>query len=794
MANFVATTQWNFNLVNLNFYIDNLDDVQIQQDGSFSFNGQSYPDYFFATASDATRSLRFDLYGQNIEVSGLGTPTSGEINAAGEFDVSGGSPLWYMDDIQLSAVTTFNAALSEATSDDVAVIQSAFAGNDTITMSEFNDVMFGFGGADRMTGAGGNDQMDGGQGSDTAVYSQPLANYTITYNGTTATVNSALEGTDTLTNFEFLEFGGQALPVNQFFVDTSPPTISGFQPGNGSESVEVGTNLVLTFSESITLGAGTIEIRKGLASGPIVESFNVSSSSQVTVSGNVLTINPTSNLSEGSQFHVILGAGVVKDSANNAFGGSSSYSFSTAADAPANQAPVAADSLANATENGPVVTGQLEASDANGDNLIFTQIVTGQSATGVQGLSVNANGSWSFNPNHTSYAAVAAGTTVSLIAAFSVSDGELNDSGLLTITLTGVNDAPVFSPSNQTLVVQKGVIKSFSVFATDVEGDPLSFSAADPAHGAVTGGANGQFTYSPDAGFAGTDTINVTVSDGKGGSATIGIVVNVSDALTNNWQLVSSSGLVANIGFGGQVFGTEGYQQIKLLDLPGTIEFDPSFNKGGDIVRLAGEANDWTIARSGSSAILSDGDTIVRLPVGPVGMAVVFDDGARKLVFDQALSSLRIGSQTFSFTAVQIGAAIDNTVLPSGANPNAAGSVVMAEGGEVRAGGNFDIVGTSGAERIDIIFGDITLDPSFNKGGDTVLLAGQATSFTALRIGSSVFLDSSGIEILAPVGPTGMNLIFEDSDSRLLLVSASPKGILLGDQLIGFDPIVLAAA
>src|SRR5690242_12793477 len=89
-----------------------------------------------------------------------------------------------------------------------------------------------------------------------------------------------------------------------------------------------------------------------------------------------------------------------------------------------------------------------------------------------------------------------------------------------------------------------------------------------------------------------------------------------------------------------QVFGTAGLQDITILDVfAGSIVFDPSFNRGGDIIRFSGNAAQWQIGRSGSSAILSDGETTVTIPIGDQGLALVFGDGTRTLKFDAALGA-----------------------------------------------------------------------------------------------------------------------------------------------------------
>jgi VCBS repeat-containing protein len=56
---------------------------------------------------------------------------------------------------------------------------------------------------------------------------------------------------------------------------------------------------------------------------------------------------------------------------------------------------------------------------------------------------------------------------------------------------------------------------------TDANGDALTAAiAAQPTNGAVTLNSNGSFTYTPTAGFSGSDSFTYTVSDGKGGTDT----------------------------------------------------------------------------------------------------------------------------------------------------------------------------------------------------------------------------------------------------------------------------------
>lgn len=77
--------------------------------------------------------------------------------------------------------------------------------------------------------------------------------------------------------------------------DTTAPTLSSTSPALGATTVAVGSNLSLTFSEAVTRGTGTIELRSGSTTGVLVESFNAASSDRLSVSGSTLTVDPTAD-------------------------------------------------------------------------------------------------------------------------------------------------------------------------------------------------------------------------------------------------------------------------------------------------------------------------------------------------------------------------------------------------------------------------------------------------------------------------------------------------------------------
>jgi alpha-tubulin suppressor-like RCC1 family protein len=105
-----------------------------------------------------------------------------------------------------------------------------------------------------------------------------------------------------------------------------------YSPTSGATGVVVGTAVTITFNKPIQVGVGTITLRTGSASGSIVESYDITSSNRLTISGAKLTIDPTSDLSEGTAYYVVVPAGSVKDLYNT---GSNvvidTYSFTTQA-------------------------------------------------------------------------------------------------------------------------------------------------------------------------------------------------------------------------------------------------------------------------------------------------------------------------------------------------------------------------------------------------------------------------------------------------------------------------------
>jgi hypothetical protein len=101
------------------------------------------------------------------------------------------------------------------------------------------------------------------------------------------------------------------------YTDNSLPFISSFSPSDGAINIAVDHNIVLTFSEAIQKGEGSIVIHSGSASGPLVERFDIATSGNLAISGNTLAINPTTDLVCSTHYYIGLSKGVVRDLSGN---------------------------------------------------------------------------------------------------------------------------------------------------------------------------------------------------------------------------------------------------------------------------------------------------------------------------------------------------------------------------------------------------------------------------------------------------------------------------------------------
>ncbi|MBD2342343.1 cadherin-like domain-containing protein [Calothrix sp. FACHB-156] len=185
-----------------------------------------------------------------------------------------------------------------------------------------------------------------------------------------------------------------------------------------------------------------------------------------------------------------------------------------------NDAPVAVADTASGLTNA-VITGSVATNDSDVDD---GAILTYSLSAPVDGLTLNADGSYRLNTTDPAYSSLALGQTLPVVANYRVTDefGAISDS-TLTFTLTGAaapNSPPTGSPTvilNDTEedtaieITATNLLEGF----TDADGDTLSVVGLTADNGSLVDNNNGTYTFTPTANFNGTVTLTYGVTDGK---------------------------------------------------------------------------------------------------------------------------------------------------------------------------------------------------------------------------------------------------------------------------------------
>ena len=204
------------------------------------------------------------------------------------------------------------------------------SGNDTLIGDALANSLSGGYGDDTLQGGAGNDTLDGGADADTMVFRGNLAQYSLTYNfdNQTYTVTDSLsgrDGSDLVTGAEFFQFADGVHAVADL-IDIVPPYLQAMSPAEYATNVAIGADIVFTFTEPVQAGTGNMVISNGSDD---IRTIAVTDSSQVTISGNTLTINPSEDLAIDQEYTVSIPSGTVVDFEENGFQGFTSSSFTT---------------------------------------------------------------------------------------------------------------------------------------------------------------------------------------------------------------------------------------------------------------------------------------------------------------------------------------------------------------------------------------------------------------------------------------------------------------------------------
>jgi VCBS repeat-containing protein len=307
-----------------------------------------------------------------------------------------------------------------------------------------------------------------------------------------------------------------------------------------------------------------------------------------------------------------------------------------------NDPPVAADDAAYSTDENaelnqaaPGVLGN----DTDIDGNPLTAVLVSNVSHGT--LVLNANGSFTYTP--------AAGFTGSDSFTCKANDGT-TDSNVVTVTITvnEPNEAPVaptggvaYSTSENAVLNQAapGVLEN----VTDIDGDPLTaILVSDVSHGTLVLNADGSFTYTPAAGFTGSDSFTCKANDGTADSNVVTVTIEVTQpeppTISSLDHLKAAPGETIRVVITGTKLG--GATEVDFG--PGVTVQGLTIDSASQItvdVKVASDAQsgsrDVTVTTPQGVATLTDAFTVKKAPSGgtpvwiwPVAALAVIAAGA----------------------------------------------------------------------------------------------------------------------------------------------------------------------
>ncbi len=533
----------------------------------------------------------------------LGTTTSGTQalvtdgaagTSAGSFDIDSGDTTVRSPDIALPAGATLElsfqyylATLSNATADDYLRVTVVGSGGSTTVLDEVGDgteraaswtpfstdissyagqtvhllVEAADAGGGSLVEAAMDDLLIESVGAPNSPPAADAQSVTVDEDGSVAVT---LTGSDP--DGDPLGFSVASDPANGSLTGTAPDlTYTPALDVNGSDSftftVDDGTVNSAPATVSITINP----INDGPTVAPVLVSTAQDTPVAITldgddVDGDPLTFSVVSGPTDGSLSGTAPNLTYTPDAG---FVGTDSFQYTaddgTVSSAPAsvtitvtevNEAPTADDQSVALDEDTPVAI-TLTASDPEGDPLSFS-VASGPANGTLSGTApnltytpdANVNGSDSFT--------------------FVANDGALDSNeATISLTIAAVNDPP--ASSSITTSTDSDTPTGITLLGSDIDGDPLTFAVVSPpANGSLSGTAP-NVTYTPNAGFVGTDSFQYTVNDGTVSStpSTVTITVNPVSSLpfdddfeagAGNWSSLFGPGTWAPTTAGGSTW------------------------------------------------------------------------------------------------------------------------------------------------------------------------------------------------------------------------------------------------
>lgn len=111
-----------------------------------------------------------------------------------------------------------------------------------------------------------------------------------------------------------MDLNGTIYVVSEVGGGAGHPELLVFSPSVNKNAVGIGSNLYVNFNQPVVAGTGTIILSNGAGDS---RSISVTDATQVTIRGNTVIINPTTDLVAGTNYSVTCAAGLLKDTQGN---------------------------------------------------------------------------------------------------------------------------------------------------------------------------------------------------------------------------------------------------------------------------------------------------------------------------------------------------------------------------------------------------------------------------------------------------------------------------------------------
>ncbi|AMO60359.1 putative outer membrane adhesin like protein [Mycolicibacterium phlei] len=505
--------------------VTNVNDAPVANDDSFTV--------------DEDTELTMDVLANDVDADKDALTVVGVVSgpSSGTLTLNEDGTFTYTPDLNFNGTDTFTYEVSDGqggtdtalvTISVTSVNDAPVAGTDTYTVNEDTVLTVPVG-----TGLLANDtDVDGGTLSATLTTEPAHGTVTVNTDGSfTYTPVANYNGTDSFTYTVSDGQGGTAVGtvnITVIAVNDAPVAVT--------DNYSVNEDTVLTVPAGTGLLANDTDVDGGALT--VIANTNPAHGTLTLNPNGTFTYTPHENYNGTDSFTYTVSDGQ---------GGTAVGTVNITVN-PVNDRPVAVNDSFNTDEdtplNGNVLTNDI---DVDGDTLSATLVMGPNNGT----LTLNSNGTFTYTPNANFY-----GTDTFF---YRVNDGTVNGqtAGVVTITVTPVNDPPV--AANDSFTVAEDTTYSGNVLSndSDVDGNPLTvISHTDPSHGTLNLNPNGTFTYTPHQDYHGTDSFTYTVSDSQGGTAdaTVDITVTpvndrpvaVNDSFTTDEDTAVSGNVLTN--------------------------------------------------------------------------------------------------------------------------------------------------------------------------------------------------------------------------------------------------------